>query len=94
MIVAADARFSSVGLIAALYRHACPATRLRIDASLFAPAPPRQPGQMSRPRLKGKRLPALKPVLADPNTVWSRVPVAEWHGGQSRELETASDTAA
>ena len=48
---------------------------------------------MGRPRLKGKRLPALKTVLADPNTRWSRITVAEWYGGQSRELEVASDTA-
>jgi len=93
LVVAADAGFSGVGLIAALRRHACLVTRLRIDASLFAPAPPRRPGQMGRPRLKGKRLPALKAVLADPDTVWSQVIVAEWYGGRSRELEVASDTA-
>ena len=93
LIVVADAGFSGVGLIAALRRHACLVTRLRIDASLFAPAPPRRPGQMGRPRLKGERLPALKTVLADPDTVWSQVTVAEWYGGRSRELEVASDTA-
>ncbi len=48
---------------------------------------------MGRLRLKGKRLPALKAVLADPDTVWSRVTVAEWYGGRSRELEVASDAA-
>ncbi len=89
----ADAGFSGVSLIAALRRHACPVTRLRIDASLFAPAPPRRPGQMGCPRLKGQRLPGFKAALADPDTVWSRVTVAEWYGGQSRELEVASDTA-
>ncbi len=93
LIVVADAGFSGVGLIAALRRHACLITRLRIDASLFAPAPPRQPGQMGRPRLKGKRLPALKAVLADPDTAWSWVTMAEWYGGRSHELEVASDTA-
>ncbi len=93
LVMVADAGFSGVGLIAALHRHACLVTRLRIDASLFAPAPPRRPGQMGRPRLKGKRLPALKAVLANPNTVWSRVNVAEWYGGRSRELEVASGTA-
>ena len=93
MIVLADPGFSGVGLIAALRRHACLVTRLRIDASLFAPAPPRRPGQRGRPRLKGRRLPALKAVLADPNTVWSRVSVAQWHGGRSREIEVASGTA-
>ena len=93
LIVVADASFSGVSLIAALRRHVCLVTRLRIDASLFAPAPPRRPGQMGRPRLKGQRLPALKAMLADPNTVWSRVTVAEWYGGRSRELEVASGVA-
>lgn len=93
LVMVADAGFSGVGLIAALRHHVCLITRLRIDASLFAPAPPRRPGQMGRPRLKGKRLPALKAVLADSDTPWSRVTVAEWYGGRSRELEVASDTA-
>jgi hypothetical protein len=38
LAVVADAGFSGVGLIAALRRHACLVTRLRIDASPFAPA--------------------------------------------------------
>jgi hypothetical protein len=93
LVVVADAGEAGVGLIAALRRHACLVTRLRIDASLFAPAPPRRPGQMGRPRLKGRRLPTFKAVLADPATAWSRATVTEWYGGRSRELEVASDTA-
>ncbi len=93
LVVVADASFSGIGLIAALRRHVCLVTRLWIDASLFAPAPPRRPGQMGRPQLKGHRLPGLKAVLADPGTVWSRVIVTEWYGGRSRELEVASDVA-
>ena len=31
-------------------------TRLRLDAALYKPAPPRKPRQMGRPRLKGERL--------------------------------------
>jgi DDE superfamily endonuclease len=34
-------------------------TRLRLDAALYDPAPPRTAGQMGRPRLKGERLPNL-----------------------------------
>ena len=45
LVVVADAGFSGVGLITALRRHACLVTRLRIDASLFAPAPPRGRGR-------------------------------------------------
>jgi len=44
-------------------------TRLRLDARLFAPAPPRTPGQKGRPRLVGARLPALAARLADPTTL-------------------------
>ena len=37
--------------------------RLRLDAALYAPAPPRQPGQNGRPPLKGPRRPPLKVLL-------------------------------
>ena len=46
-------------------------TRLRKDASLHRPAPPRRPGQMGRPRIVGERLPSPSAVLADPDTVWT-----------------------
>lgn len=47
LIVVADASFAALDLIAALRRHVCLVTRLRIDASLFAPAPPRRAGQVA-----------------------------------------------
>ncbi len=72
------AGFAAIELIAALRRHACLITRLRIDASLFAPAPPRRAGQMGRSRVKGRRLPTFKAVLADPKPVWSPITVTEW----------------
>ena len=53
-------------------------TRLRLDAALYEPAPPRAPGQNGRPRLKGKRLPTLEAVLADANTEWTTLKVAQW----------------
>ena len=34
--------------------------RLHLDVALYAPAPPRQPGQNGRPPLKGERRPSLK----------------------------------
>ena len=40
--------------------------RLRLDAALYEPAPPRQPGQNGRPPLKGRRLPALKLLVDHP----------------------------
>src|SRR5262249_17486114 len=44
--------------------------RRRLDAALYAPPPPRAPGQRGRPRLKGKRRPTLEAVLADEKTQW------------------------
>ena len=85
LIIVADASFAALDLIAALRHQVCLVTRLRIDASLFAPAPPRQQGQMGRPRLKGRRLPKFAAVLANPKTVWSPVTVTEWYGGRQRQ---------
>ena len=36
--------------------------RLRLDAALYAPTPPRQPGQKGRPPLKGPRRPSLESI--------------------------------
>jgi hypothetical protein len=44
-------------------------------------------------RLKGKRLPTFKAVLASPETAWSAVTVTDWYGGRSCRLEVVSDTA-
>ncbi len=69
-------------------------TRLRLDAALYEPAPPpRRPGQMGRPRLKGERLPNLSVVAEDSATVWMPVTVTGWYGGKERTVEVVSDTA-
>jgi hypothetical protein len=65
---------------------------LRLDAGLYAPAPPRLPGTKGRPRVKGKRLPTLEPLAADPRTVWRRAVVARWYSRGAREVEIVSDT--
>ena len=67
-------------------------TRLRLDAALYEPAAPRQPGQMGRTRLKGERLPSLQQRLQRPDTPWIRV-IVPWYDGAHRLLEIASDTA-
>ena len=66
--------------------------RLRLDAALYAPAPPRRPGQKGRPRVKGARLPTLKELLEQPALSWTTTPVA-WFDGSTRNLELASQTA-
>lgn len=68
-------------------------TRLRLDAALYDPAPPRDPTTKGRPRLKGKRRPTLAAVLADDNTAWTTMEVNQWYGEGPRKVEVASDTA-
>jgi len=68
-------------------------TRLRLDAALYEPAPPRAPRQHGRPRKKGARRPTLQQVLEDPQTQWTRLTVNSWYGGGAREVEVCTDTA-
>ncbi|MDQ3910952.1 MAG: transposase [Actinomycetota bacterium] len=67
--------------------------RLRLDAALYEPAPPRRPGQIGRPRLKGERLPGLSAAVEGPKTVWESTKIANWYGGGDRVVEIASATA-
>ena len=68
-------------------------TRLRLDAALYEPAPPRRQGQIGRPRIKGERLPNLSEVAQDPSTVWKPTTIANWYGSSERMVEIASNTA-
>jgi hypothetical protein len=68
-------------------------TRLRLDAALYEPAPPREPGQMGRPRLKGERLANLSVVAEDPHTDWTPMTPAHWYGEGERAVEVVSQTA-
>jgi hypothetical protein len=68
-------------------------TRLRLDAALYEAAPPRYPGQIGRPRLKGSRLPNLSAVVEDPKTDWMPITVSGWYGGAERTVEIVSNTA-
>jgi hypothetical protein len=68
-------------------------TRLRLDAALYEPPPPREPGQRGRPRRKGKRRPTLEAVLADERTQWSTLTMDDWYGEGPREVDVATDTA-
>jgi hypothetical protein len=68
-------------------------TRLRRDAALSKPAPPRQNGQLGRTPLKGRRLPSLKAVLASKTTIWTTVVVSQWYNAPQRKLQTATGTA-
>ncbi|MFC7555742.1 transposase [Pseudoroseomonas wenyumeiae] len=55
IVLVGDNGFAALELLAALTRHRITGiTRLRLDAALYAPAPPRLPGTNGRPRTKGR----------------------------------------
>ena len=79
VVVVGDSSFAALALLAALARRGLTCvTRLRLDAALYEPAPPREPGTIGRPRTKGARLPNLAVILADAGTRWAEVTVPGW----------------
>ncbi len=96
LVVVMDAGFAAIDFlwqVAKLANPICLIARFRLDAALYASAPERKPGQMGRPRKKGKRLPTLEKVLMDSQTHWKRVILPDWYGEGRREVEFASATA-
>jgi DDE superfamily endonuclease len=96
IVAVADRAYASLKLLSrcrSLSRPVTFVTRLRLDAALYEPAPPRRPGQRGRPRLKGERLPNLSAVAQDPATVWKPTKIANWYGSGERTVEIASATA-
>ncbi len=93
VVAVADSSYASLKLL-----HRCRnlrkpltfVTRLRLDAALYDPAPPRTPGQRGGPRLEGERLPNLSAVAEDPSTAWASVEVADCYGKGERTVEVAS----
>jgi hypothetical protein len=96
LVVVADSGFAVLELLWRMTQLAdpiCMVTRFRLDAALYQPAPPRQPGQKGRRRLKGARLPTLQQVLDGATTVWTTVPISHWYGEGRRLIEITSGTA-
>ncbi len=96
LVAVADSTYATLELLARCQRLRHPITfitRLRLDAALYEPAPPRDPHTIGRPRRKGKRRPTLASVADDPATVWTPLTVAQWYGLGERAVEVASATA-
>jgi hypothetical protein len=94
LVLVADMGFAALELLAALSRQGVTCiTRLRLDAALYEPAPPRCPGTKGRPRTQGTRLPNLSEVLEATTTSWQRVIVPGWYGEGARVVEFCSATA-
>jgi hypothetical protein len=91
LVVVGDGGYAALDFLsAAVQLKITLVTRLRLDAALYAPAPP-YCGR-GRPCKKGERLPSLNQVLTNPGTAWQRQAVA-WYDGQQREMDITSGTA-
>jgi len=93
IVVVADSGYAVIELCLALVGKAVMISRLRLDARLFEPAPPRRPGQIGRPRRVGRELPKLAAVAEDPGTRWTPVELASRKDGRKHRGEAASGTA-
>ena len=93
LVVVGDRGYAALDLLDAVRPIATVITRLRLDARLVAPAPPRFPRQTGRPRIVGHRLPTLDQVRAHPATVWTAVTLTRWYGDRDRTIEYVSQTA-
>jgi DDE superfamily endonuclease len=96
IVAVADRAYASLKLLSRCRSLSKPVTfitRLRLDAALYEPAPPRRPGQRGRPRLKGERLPNLSEIADDSRTLWKLTTITNWYGERERMVEVASETA-
>jgi hypothetical protein len=81
IVAVADRAYASLKLLDRCRKLSNPIifiTRLRLDAALYEPAPPRRPGQIGRPRIKGERLPNLSEVAEAPKTLWKPATITNW----------------
>ena len=96
LVLVTESRFAVMTLWSRLRRLAhpiCGITRVRLDAALYEPAPPRKPRQNGRPRLQGKRWPTLAQGLGNVATGWTTVTVRGWYGDGERVVEITAATA-
>jgi len=96
IVAVADGGYAALKLLDRCRRLSEPITfitRLRLDAALYEPAPPRHCGQIGRPRLKGDRLPNLSVLAEDPTTEWAPITLNNWYGNSKRTIEIVSGTA-
>jgi hypothetical protein len=95
LVVVADSTYAALELLAACGNMPQPVTmitRLRLDAALYDPAPPRIPGRRGAPRKKGDRQPILASRVVDPTTNWEEITV-RWYGRRTRVVQLATGTA-
>jgi hypothetical protein len=93
VVAVADSSFSAIALLRDLAPHLTVVTRLRLDACLCDPPPPRRPRTRGRPPVTGARLPNLAEQLRSRRTPWRRISLDGWYGRGTRQLDIATGTA-
>jgi hypothetical protein len=93
VVMVADSSFAAIDLLNSLRSRLCVITRLRLDARLFDPPPPRTPHTVGRPAILGRRQQVLAARLEDPATPWQEVTATNWYGKPQQRLEITSGTA-
>jgi hypothetical protein len=81
LVVVTDSSFAVITLLWRVRQRPHPLwgiTRLRLDAALYEPAPPREPRPTGRPRLQGRRRPTVAHTLREAATCWTTVTVRSW----------------
>ncbi len=92
IVLVADSAFAAIEFLAAVGKHVCVITRLRLDANLFD-LPPQKRKARGRPPIKGKRHKKLSAILKDCNVSWKRYRVSLWYGRTNRLVEISTGTA-
>jgi hypothetical protein len=92
-LVVGNSTYAALEWLDSVRHTVCVITRLRLDAALYEPAPPRQPRQNGRPRKKGRRIPTLEKVLTDSMTHWTTVTMANWCRAGEQRVQITSNTA-
>lgn len=78
LIVLGDGAFSNSSVIKGRPSNVNFIGRSRLDAAIYAPAPPRQPGQMGRPRVRGAKLPSPAVQASASDAPWQSIEVTAY----------------
>lgn len=90
LVFVGDSSFAAIDLLNAVREQVTVVSRLRLDAALYRKARARRKGQLGRPRKKGKRLPTLQAVIANPKTKGKTITLRSWYGEKNRKIEIVS----
>jgi hypothetical protein len=90
LIFVGDSSFAALDLLNRVRDEVTVVSRLRLDAALYRKARAKKVGQIGRPRKKGKRLPTLQAVIANPKTKWKTVTIGNWYSEKTRKIEIVS----